>query len=297
MYELNDLRTRGVETWVQTQEVEREMSDEEARHKEEAEEVKKEARRVEAWSQAQKVFEKKMSDEEASHKEEIKKVEESRKKGRKEKLKKIRNKLEKAQKAQIGQLPQAKEIARKVQIQADICIRLTRALRMKKKNVGLKLPQFQYKDVCVKCIESSGKYMNTKLQEVGSSEEVEVKEDEHITFPVQETTEKEDEERLKEREEEIEEVEELKKDEKKMYGDEARCSKEAESDEECKKFTLQARPKVPMADRGMIHARYKIKHKVIKHQEEWRVDKHSAKSRQIASMECLVPAVWANMRS
>ena len=224
MYERNDLRTRGVETWVQTQKVEGEMSDEEDRHKEETEKVRKEVRRVEPWSQTQKALEKETSDKEASHKEEIKKVEESRKKGRKEKLKKIRKKLEKAQKAQIGQLPQAKEIARKVQIQADICIRLTRALRMKRKSVGLKLPQFQYKDVCVKCIESSGKYMNTKLQEVGSREEVEVKEDKQITFPAQETIEKEDEGRLKEKEE----VEKLKKDEKKMSGDEVRCSREAE---------------------------------------------------------------------
>ena len=90
MFERNDLRTRGVETWVQTQEVEREMSDEEARHKEETEEVKKETRRVETWSQAQKVLEKEMSDEEANHKEEIKKVEESGKKRRREKLKKVR---------------------------------------------------------------------------------------------------------------------------------------------------------------------------------------------------------------
>ena len=41
MYELNDLRTRGAETWVQAQEVEREVSDEETCHKKETEEVKK----------------------------------------------------------------------------------------------------------------------------------------------------------------------------------------------------------------------------------------------------------------
>ena len=41
MYELNDLRTRGVETWVQAQKVEKEVSDEEARHKKETEKAKK----------------------------------------------------------------------------------------------------------------------------------------------------------------------------------------------------------------------------------------------------------------
>ena len=81
MYERNDLRTRGVETWVQTQKVEKEMSDEEDRHKDETEKVKKEVRGVEPWSQ--KALEKETSDKKASHKEEIKKVEENRKKGRK----------------------------------------------------------------------------------------------------------------------------------------------------------------------------------------------------------------------
>ena len=300
MYERNDLRTRGVETWVQTQKVEKEMSDEEDRHKDETEKVKKEVRGVEPWSQ--KALEKETSDKKASHKEEIKKVEENRKKGRKKKLKKVRKKLEKAQKAQIIQHPHAKEIARKVQIQAEMCIRLMKALRVKKKNVGLELPQFQYKDVGVGCIKTNGKYTATKHQEAVSSEEVEVKEDKQITFPAQETIEKEDEGRLKEKEE----VEKLKKDEKKMSGDEVRCSREAEkakkeiekkevnhserSEEECKKLGHQARPKVPMADKGMIHARYKIKHKVVKCQEERRVDKHSAETQQIASMEYSVPA-------
>ena len=61
MNELNDLRTRGVETWVQTQKVlEKEMSDEEARHKKEAE---KATRGVETWGETQEVFVKEMSDE------------------------------------------------------------------------------------------------------------------------------------------------------------------------------------------------------------------------------------------
>ena len=213
MYELNDLRTRGVETWVQAQKVEREVSDEEARHKEETEKVKK---RVETRSQAQKVLEKEMSDEEASHKEETEKVKEDRKKGRKERLKKSRKKLVKAQKAQIDQHLHAREIARKVQIQAVVCIRLTRALRVKKKNVGLTLLQFQYKDGVSnlsqgldekplktgfdRCIEPKGKVTAIKHQEMVFNEEVEVKEVKQSTFPAQETIEKEEEERLKEKE-------------------------------------------------------------------------------------------------
>ena len=227
MYKLSDLRTRGVETRAQTQKVEKEMSDEEASHKEEVkkvetrvqtQEVEKESSEEEARhkeevkkvalsdvhifpaeEQAQKVLEKEMSDEEVSHKEEARKVEESRKKGRKEKLEKARKNLERAQKAQIAQHPQAKEVARKVQIQADICIRLIRAIRMKKKNVGLKLTQFQYKEIGVGCIEPKGKYMATKDQEGISSGEVEMKEDEQITFPAQEIIQKEGEERVRER--------------------------------------------------------------------------------------------------
>ena len=213
MFERNDLRTRGVETWVQAQKVEKDMSDEEARHKKETEKVKN---RVETRSQAQEVLEKEMSDEEASHKEETEKVKEDRKKGRKEKLRKLRKKLGKAQKAQIDQLLHAREITRKVQIQAVVCIRLTRALRVKKKNVGLKLLQFQYKDGVsnlpqgldkkllktgfVRCIEPNGKHTAIKHQEVVFNEEVEVKEVEQISFTAQETIEKEDEERSKEKE-------------------------------------------------------------------------------------------------
>ena len=112
---------------------------------------------------------------------------------------------------------------------------------------------------------------------------------------------------MREREEEIEKAEELKKNEEKMSGDEAICSKEIEkakkeiekkemgkanhgerSDEEYEKFARQTGHKVQVADKEMIHARYKIE--VVKHQEERRVDKHSAKSQQIASLECSVPA-------
>ena len=94
--ELNDLRTRGVETWSQTQKVEmfderahhkkedekamvetwgrtQEVgrSDEETRHKKEAE---KATRGVEIWSQTQKVLKKEMSDEEVCHKKEAEKA-------------------------------------------------------------------------------------------------------------------------------------------------------------------------------------------------------------------------------
>ena len=64
MYERNDLRTRGVVTWSQTQKVG--MSDEETHRKEEAEKAKSET-----WSQTQKVG---MSDERAHHKKEAKKA-------------------------------------------------------------------------------------------------------------------------------------------------------------------------------------------------------------------------------
>ena len=146
MNELNDLRTRGVETWVQTQ----------------------------------KVLEKEMSDEETRHEEETEKAKEERKKGRKKNLKKLRKKLVIAQKAQIAQHPHAREIARKIQIRAEACIRLTRALRMKTKNVGLTLPQFQCKDGVsnlpqgldekplktdhVRCIELNGRFLAIKRQ-------------------------------------------------------------------------------------------------------------------------------------
>ena len=61
-----------METWGQTQKVfEKEMSDEEARHKKEAE---KATRGVETWGQTQKVIEKEMSDEEARHKKETEKA-------------------------------------------------------------------------------------------------------------------------------------------------------------------------------------------------------------------------------
>ena len=207
MNELNDLRTRGVETWIQTQKVlEKEMSDEEARRKKEAEKAN---RGVEAWSQTQKAGGKGMSDEEARRKEETEKAKEDRKKGRKENLKKLVKKLVKAQKAQIAQHPCAREIARKVQIRADICIRLKRALRAKTKNVGLKVLQFRCKDGVsnlpqgldkkllktdfVRGIEPNGKYTAIKHQEVVFNKEVEVKEVEQITFPAQETVEKEDE--------------------------------------------------------------------------------------------------------
>ena len=62
--ELNDLRTRGVETWSQTQKVG--MSDEKAHHKKEAEKAK-----VETWSQTQKVG---LSDEKTHSKKEAEKV-------------------------------------------------------------------------------------------------------------------------------------------------------------------------------------------------------------------------------
>merc|ERR1712013_521072 len=65
--ELNDLRTRGVETWGQTQKVR--MSDEEAHRKKEAKKAK-----VETWDQTQKVGEKEMSDEEARRKKEAEKA-------------------------------------------------------------------------------------------------------------------------------------------------------------------------------------------------------------------------------
>ena len=244
MNELNDLRTRGVETWIQTQEVlEKEMSDEETRHKKEAE---KADRGMETRSQTQKDGEKGMSDEEACRKEETKKAKEDRKIGRKENLEKLRKKHVKAQKAQIAQHLHASELAKKVQIRADACIRLKRALRAKPKNVGLTLFQFQRKDGVsnlpqgldkkllktglVRCIELNGKYTAIKHQEVVFNEEVEVKKVEQITFLAQETSEKRDEERLKEKEiEKIKkETEKMKKDEKKMYGEEASCRKEAE---------------------------------------------------------------------
>ena len=145
MNELNDLRTRGVESWVQTQKVlEKEMSDEEARHKKEAEKAN---RGVETWSQTQKADERGMSDEEARRKEETEKEKEDRREGRKKNLEKLRKKLARAQKAQIAEHLQAREIVRKVHIQADMCIRIKRALRLKTKNVGLTLAaQFQGKD-------------------------------------------------------------------------------------------------------------------------------------------------------
>ena len=74
--ELNDLRTRGVETWSQRQKVR--MSDEEAHRKKEAKKVK-----VEAWGQTRKVAEMEMSDEEACRKKEAEKEKEDRRKGRK----------------------------------------------------------------------------------------------------------------------------------------------------------------------------------------------------------------------
>ena len=67
MNERDDLRTRGVVTWSQTQKVG--MSDEKTHCKKEAEKAK-----VETWGQTQKVFEKEMSDKEARHKKEAEKA-------------------------------------------------------------------------------------------------------------------------------------------------------------------------------------------------------------------------------